>query len=121
MGRNAHVNPQPHEERSVICVLVRKLEQIRAAYWLIVFFQTASGQRAVPSPTVALRLRLTPQQEAALENFFISSTKNINPVEMEILAAEMGISDADMQVRSWKSIRKASPSNKVTWLWNNLA
>ncbi|KAK3932151.1 Macrophage immunometabolism regulator [Frankliniella fusca] len=46
--------------------------------------------------SLALSCRLSPEQEAVLEASF-QRAKNVDPVEMELLAAEMGVPEADVQ------------------------
>lgn len=53
--------------------------------------------------SLALSCRLSPEQEAVLEASF-QRAKNVDPVEMELIAAEMGVPEGDVQVPPFSAV-----------------
>ncbi|XP_026286658.1 homeodomain-only protein [Frankliniella occidentalis] len=69
--------------------------------------KSAQAPAAAPAPyslaaSLVLSCRLSPEQEAVLEASF-QRAKNVDPVEMELLAAEMGVPEGDVQ--TWFTAR----------------
>ncbi|KAE8746116.1 hypothetical protein FOCC_FOCC007242 [Frankliniella occidentalis] len=75
--------------------------------------KSAQAPAAAPAPyslaaSLVLSCRLSPEQEAVLEASF-QRAKNVDPVEMELLAAEMGVPEGDVQFNDASNMIPPTP------------